>query len=287
MVYFRDFIDEKEKWITFVDSEFYPDYLDDALLNYAPTEERFAQLLDKAKDSENLYKLICKERLKLRIQLLRMFRKYVSPDTSVEMLKIISKSDKIIETFGNRFRLLPQVIEKFNSRPKPDEALAAVLHEYKDRGQKGYSLTGTFFNWFEEKFGDEFFIDGPIGAGKDIELNTIFTDYPKSRPVDFIIFKKLSKIPVIIGFARYDSDRGGAQEDDRTGGYGNAIREIDSYFENKNINIKILFLNDGPGLTLGSMWRDYANLEKMGNGDVMVLTLKMLETRLTKEWMLK
>jgi hypothetical protein len=287
MVKFADFSDEKEKWITFVDSDFYPDYLESALINYKPTEERFSELLSEAKDSEDLLKKIQEEQPKLRIQLLRVFRKYVSPDTSVEMLKVKGKTDKIISTFGKRFRKLTEVIEKFNTRPKPDEALAAVLHEYKDRGQKGYSLTGTFFNWFEEKFGDEYEIKGPVGAGKDIELSTIYKDYPKTRPVDFIIFHKETKKPVVIGLARYDSDRGGAQEDDRTGGYGNVIKEIDSYFEDKEINIKIVFLNDGPGLTLGSMWRDYASLEEMGNGDVIVITLKMLDTRLTKEWLEK
>ena len=42
MVKFGDFADEKEKWITFVDTEFYPDYLESAMLDYKPTEERFS-----------------------------------------------------------------------------------------------------------------------------------------------------------------------------------------------------------------------------------------------------
>jgi hypothetical protein len=285
MVKFGDYSNEKEKWITFVDSPYYPDILESAVLNYEPTEKRFGELLDSATDSANLYMLIIREHQRLRIQLLRVFRKYVSPDTSVEMLKRVGKADDLLDNFGHRFRPLDKVIEKFNSRPVPDIALAAILNEYKDRGQKGYTLTGVFFNWFVDNYGEEFSISGPIGAGKDIDLKQIFDDYPKSRPVDFIIHEIKSSNPIVIGFARYDSDRGGAQEDDRTGGYGNVIKEIDTYFENKEIDIKIVFLNDGPGLTLGSMWRDYASLEEMSDGDVMVLTLKMLGTRLTREWL--
>jgi hypothetical protein len=41
----------------------------------------------------------------------------------------------------------------------------------------------------------------------------------------------------------------------------------------------------GPGLLLGSMWNDYANLEKYGQSRVMVCTLKMLEERFTQSWL--
>lgn len=36
----------------------------------------------------------------------------------------------------------------FLSRPVPDEALCAVLWEYKDRGKKGYDMTEKFFAIF-------------------------------------------------------------------------------------------------------------------------------------------
>lgn len=94
----------------------------------------------------------------------------------------------------------------------------------------------------------------------------------------------MQNVPLVIGFARYDSDRGGAQEDDRTGGYGNAVREILEYSKTKGARLKILFLNDGPGLLSGSMWRDYTSLEDMALGRVMVVTLKMLDERVTREW---
>lgn len=50
---------------------------------------------------------------------------------------------------------------------------------------------------------------------------------------------------------------------------------------------KVVFLNDGPGLLLGSMWRDYAEIEKLGKGKILVTTLRMLDERLTKDWLEK
>jgi len=47
-----------------------------------------------------------------------------------------------------------------------------------------------------------------------------------------------SKYIVETGFARYDSDRGGAQEDDRTGGYKNCADEILTYCEDNSFNTK-------------------------------------------------
>jgi len=44
-------------------------------------------------------------------------------------------------------------------------------------------------------------------------------------------------------------------------------------------------VNDGPGLLLGSMWRDYAEIEKL-SPDVLVATIRMLDERLTAAWLL-
>lgn len=280
---FHDFGVEKAKWITFVQSDFFPNNLKAAKAKYEPLIRKFGELLQTAKTPQELYLLIMKEPMSKRIQLLRIFRKYVSPDTSVEMLKRSGKASELLTEFGDRFRSIELVRERFDSRPQLDEALIALLHEYEDRGKKGYQLTSIFFEWFRRKYGDRFILEGPEGAGKDIELNGVFRDYPTSRPVDFII-QNPSNLPLVIGFARYDSDRGGAQEDDRTGGYGNAVREILRYSDKKGLNLKILFVNEGPGLLLGSMWRDYASLEEISEGRVMVVTLKMLDERLTEEW---
>lgn len=53
----------------------------------------------------------------------------------------------------------------------------------------------------------------------------------------------------------------------------------------KGLNTKDYF-NDGPGLLLGSMWDDYSKLENVNPSKIMVLTLRMLNDRLTKEWLI-
>ena len=170
-------------------------------------------------------------------------------------------------------------------RPIPDEALCAVLWEYKDRGKKGYNLTAKLFKTLRERF-PSLTVKGPEGAGKDILLHDIFIGYPNhSRPVDFVIYDEDKTSILAIGLARYDSDRGGAQEDDRTGGYFNCARELFAYAKRKKLRTKLIFLNDGPGLLLGSMWDDYARLEQSQKGKIAVLTLRMIPERLSLNWL--
>src|SRR5262245_49193243 len=117
-------------------------------------------------------------------------------------------------------------------------------------------------------------------------MGNIFEDYPNPRrPVDFLIRATDVGNLWVVGLAHYDSDRGGAQEDDRTGGYRNCADEILNYAQTKNLNIKIIFLNDGPGLLLGSMWNDYAKLEQSWPEKIMVATLRMIPERLTLDWL--
>jgi hypothetical protein len=170
------------------------------------------------------------------------------------------------------------------SRPIPDEAICAFLWEYKDRGRKGYDLTEKFFLLLKEQFPD-YMIEGPERAGKDILLGSVFKDYPiPKRPVDFVIYNKKKEV-LAVGLARYDSDRGGAQEDDRTGGYKNCADEILTYCRDNELQTKVVFLNDGPGLLLGSMWTDYSEIESRWKDKIMVLTLRMVASRLTRNWL--
>ena len=280
---FRVLQEEGPKWITVISSEYYPDTLEAAKEYYRPALEKFRSLIDKVSTSEELYKEINKEKGWMHIQLHRIFRKYVSPGTSVEMLKVKSKEKMVLRDFSYQFRSLDIVKEVFSRRPFPDEALAAVLWEYKDRGQSGYRLTEEFFAKFRERFPD-LVIMGPESAGSDILLHTVLPDYPNQRrPVDFIIMDNGEAIAV--GLARYDSDRGGAQEDDRIGGYKNCADEVLRYSESNGKNIKVIFVNDGPGLLLGSMWKDYAYIEESWVDKILVITLKMMEERLTREWL--
>ena len=264
---------------------FYPDILEQACELYKPVLVYFSQILKSSASSEMLLVEISKlTQTWMRIQLLRVFRKYVSPNTSVEMLKAKNKIQMVCDTFGKDFRPINVVQRKFNQRPLSDEALCAVLWEYKDRGQKGYSLTETFFDMFQSKY-PKYSIEGPKRAGADVQLKDVFPSYPNpARPVDFVI-RNNNKEVLAIGLARYDSDRGGAQEDDRTGGYNNCAKEILSYVAKMGLKTKVIFLNDGPGLLLGSMWDDYSKLENIDHTKIMVLTLRMFSERLTEKWL--
>lgn len=273
-------------WITLANGEYYPDILTDAVMLYTPVLVMFEQLLKSSESSTKLFLHIAEVPEQwMRIQLARVFRKYVSPTTPVEMLKKKRSAELIVEQFGKAFRPIQVVQAKFTSRPTPDEALCALLWEYKSRGSKGYDLTGRFFELFKAHFPD-LKLEGPTGAGRDILLRSVFADYPTpKRPVDFIIYDTNGSDVLAIGLARYDSDRGGAQEDDRTGGYWNCANEILGYAKSHHLSTKVIFLNDGPGLLLGSMWNDYAQLEESWPGKIMVLTLRMVPERLTYQWL--
>jgi len=282
---FRDFQQDGHNWITLATGEFYPDILEDAVALYEPVLVVFKKLLQTSESSNALFMNISEIKPQwMRIQLCRVFRKYVSPATPVEMLKKKTNAAEICQQFGDGFRPIPQVQHAFMSRPFPDEALCAVLWEYKSRGQKGYDLTNKFFTMFRAKF-PFLSIEGPQRAGKDIRLGTIFKNYPNpNRPVDFLIYDEDGKHVLAVGLARYDSDRGGAQEDDRTGGYKNCADEILDYAQTHDLQVKVIFVNDGPGLLLGSMWADYSDLEDQ-NEAIMVVTLRMVPQRLTIDWL--
>ena len=284
MTTFASYKATASNWITIFDSPFYPDSLDEAKILYENVLLRFTEVVEQAKNSANLLEIITKEPDPLRIQLLRVFRRYVSPDTSVEMTKKKSKIPDIIKDFGYRFRPIEQVKQNLQSRPIPDETLMAILLEQSTRGQKGYDLTESFFLWFNKVFNKDYLIRGPVRAGRDVMLNEVLDNWQYKTPADMLI-SRLDGTPLVVGFARYDSDRGGSQEDDRTGGNRDKITEILGYAKTYNLPLKVLMLNDGPGLLLGSMWNDYANLEQYGQGRVMVCTLKMLEERFTQSWL--
>lgn len=285
---FRDFKpDERRNYITLSSGEFYPDILEDACRFYTPVLETFSEILCRSESSAALLMNIASiPNQWMRTQLCRVFRKYVSPETPVEMLKKSRRVKQICSEFGDGFRPIYTVQEKFESRPMPDEALCAVLWEYKDRGKKGYDLTEKFFDIMQSKFPD-LYIWGPKRSGLDVQPTEFWKDYPNSnRPLDFVISSKDKKVIYAVGFARYDGDRGGAQEDDRTGGYRNCSDEILEYVHSLGLRTKVIFLNDGPGLLLGSMWDDYSEIEERHPDDVKVVTLRMIDERITDKWLM-
>ncbi len=167
----------------------------------------------------------------------------------------------------------------------PDEALCPILWNHKDRGKKVRDLIERFFEMVRARSPD-LIIEGTERAVRDILLRAVFACYPNpTRPVDFVIYRKSKKDVLAIGNARHDSDRGGAQEDDRTGQYRSTIDEALGYAQEHNLRTKVILLNDGPGLLLGSMWDDYSKLEERHPDKVKVLTLRMGTERLTLEWL--
>lgn len=277
---------ERAKWITIFDSPYYPDFLPEREALHKPTLIEFRVLVEVSSSSEDLLRRIADFTGKQYIQLCRIFRKYVSPDTPVEMLKRKSDLEQNIIDFGARFRTLEEVKERLFARPEDDEVLFAILGEYDRRGDKGYTLTELFFDWFRAKFADVgFTIDGPTRAGADVSLRGTLPNYEHNTPADFVI--SYEGVPLTVGFARYDTDRGGSQEDDRTGGnYRHAVDVLAYAPPPGYFPLKVLFVNDGPGLLLGSMWRDYVTLEQIDRDRVMVCTLQMLDDRITLGWLL-
>jgi len=283
---FGDYKEDARSWITLASGEYYPDILVDACQLYTPVLVTFDKLLKSSHSSTDFFKTIMATPNQwMRTQLCRVFKKYVSPETPVEMLKRKCDADKICAEFGDSFRCITEVQQKFGGRPVPDEALCAVLWEYKDRGKKGYDLTERLFEILRSQYPDLTII-GPERAGKDVLLGQVFSDYTKpDRPVDFVI--KDSETMLAIGLARYDSDRGGAQEDDRPGQYREVAGEIIAYADAHQMSrLKVIYVNDGLGLLLGSMWNDYANIESQWKGRVKVVTLRMIAERISSTWLM-
>jgi hypothetical protein len=281
---FSDYKADASSWVTLLGGEYYPDILKDACALYRPVLALFGQLVKSSESSSRLFLgITAVAEAWMRVQLLRVFKRYVCAVLPVEMTKRKAKAAEFEKKFARQFRPISEVQKAFNSRPLRDEAMCALLWEYKDRGKKGYDLTERFFDLFRSNFSD-LQIVGPERAGKDILMKEVFEDYPNpNRPVDFVI--KDSCRTLAVGLARYDSDRGGAQEDDRTGGYADCANEFLGYTKKKGLKTKLIFLNDGPGLLLGSMWNDYAALEKSRKGKIIVLTLRMVTERITKQWL--
>jgi len=147
-------------------------------------------------------------------------------------------------------------------------------------------LTRLFFAWFEENYGELMTISGPRGAGPDIELSSVFPNFRGSFPCDFVIRVKESDEPVAVGFVRYDSTRGGAQSDDRTGGNSNKVALAKAFSAEHGDKFRVLFVSDGPGLAHGDIWKEARRLDGDWDGNVRVTTLKLAPLRVTPDWLI-
>jgi hypothetical protein len=122
---FGDYKKDAHNWITLATGEFYPDILPQACELYKPVLVMFGQFVRSSESSAALFRRICEvSEGWMRIQLARVFRKYVSPNTPVEMLKKKSSCESIIEYFGQEFRQISEVQRAYSSRPIPMKRFA-------------------------------------------------------------------------------------------------------------------------------------------------------------------
>jgi hypothetical protein len=272
----------------------FPESLTELKSKYERDIAAFKDLTSKCASSADLLSRIRSNEFKgdRRMALLKIFRRCVSPVLDTETSKKVKSisTESLIENYGYTFKPIEKLKEQF-AQMSPDQAaaLAALIGEYDTRGQLGYLLTDQFFNWFEQKFEDKFSIEGPRGAGRDVELSSVFANFQGNYPCDFVIREIKSGKVLAIGFARYDSTRGGAQSDDRTGGNSDKVSKAKEYLaksEEAGTSFRILFLADGPGLAHKDTWAEARVLDGGWDGNVRVVTLKTAEHRITDEWLL-
>ena len=277
--------------ITAIDSTIrFPEIVDVLVDKYGGAIDTFCQLIATSSSSaEVLRKIRTRSRdPDERMALLKMYRRCVAPVLDTEKTKKIRKVDTetLIENYGNTFKPITKLQRQFSALPKEYRyALAALVGEYDTRGQLRYQLTNEFFEWFEHYFSGLYTIEGPRGAGRDIELSELFPAFSGSYPCDFVIRRKADDQVLAVGFARYDSTRGGAQSDDRTGGNANKVEKAKAFASGLPKHLKLIFLSDGPGLEHGDTWEESCALDGQWDGRVRVTTLKLAETRISPDWL--
>ncbi|MCY7335792.1 MAG: hypothetical protein LH613_06200 [Chamaesiphon sp.] len=284
-------ISDLGKIITPIDSTIrFPESLEILINKYSGAVETFCQLIRECDSSEDVLRQIRQPEREAdeRMALLKMYRRCVSPVLDTETTKKIRKisTESLIETYGLTFKPIAKLKQQFQAMsPEYRFALAALIGEYDTRGQSGYELTGLFFDWFAAHFEGKYLIEGPRGAGRDIELSTLYPSYQGAFPCDFVIRRVSDNEVAAIGFARYDSTRGGAQSDDRTSGNANKVDKAKAFDQVTPTKLKIIFLADGPGLMHNDTWEESCQLDGQWDGRVRVVTLKLAAKRITSEWL--
>jgi hypothetical protein len=257
---------------------------------YEEAIRQFASLTFEASNSGNLLERIRTPAIQAdrRMALLKIFRRCVSGVCDTEATKKITTitTKSLVDNYGTTFKPISKLREQFADLSDVFVSVLAVsVGEYDNRGQQGYVLTGQFFDWFEERFKNQLTIEGPRGAGPDIELSTAMAGFRGSCPCDFVIHTRLDGRILAVGFARYDSTRGGSQSDDRTGGNAGKLYLIRTQCQRIRKPLRVLFVADGPGLAHKDTWREAVSLDGMWAGNVRVTTLKLANERVTLEWL--
>lgn len=282
-------LDNPTKYITAIDSGLkFPEVLTALRIKYQDDIDLFIKLIGNSSSSADLLHRIRSSGFPQgqRMSLLKMFRRCVSTVLDTEATKKLSNTtESFVEAYGSTFKQIDVLKSQFASiSDETKGALAALVGEYDTRGQSGYQLTGMFFDWFEKQFAGKLTITGPRGAGRDVELSTVFSDYAGSYPCDFVIHD-LKRQPLAVGFARYDATRGGAQSDDRTGGNANKVEKAKRYFESTGKRFRLLFLADGPGLAHKDTWAEACALDGDWEDSVRVTTFKLASEKVTLKWL--
>lgn len=225
-----------------------------------------------------------------RMTFLKLFRRCVSTVIDTETSKKIKTvpTQALIDAYSQTFIDIYSLKQFLNTMTSEQFAsLCCLLSEYDNRGNSGYILTSIFFNWFNNSFSNEFYIQGPISAGKDIELSSVVSDFTDSSfPCDFIIRNIINNEILAVGFSRYDSTRGGAQSDDRTSGNTLKVEKLKQYEKMTGNIIKIIFLSDGPGLAHNDTWNETCLLADSWEDNVRVTTMKIAHQMITRDWLL-
>lgn len=277
--------------ITAIDSGLrFPEVVPVMRERYEEGIRHFAALVEEATNSGDLLERIRTPQIPAdrRTALLKIFRRCVSGVCDTEATRKITaiSTQSLVDNYGSTFKPINKLKEQFADLTDVFISVLAVsIGEYDNRGQQGYVLTGQFFDWFEAHFENHLAIEGPRGAGPDVELSAVIPDFQDSCPCDFVIRRRLDRSVVSVGFARYDSTRGGAQSDDRTGGNSGKVYMIREYCQRSRKPLRILFLADGPGLAHGDTWREAVKLDGMWDGNVRVTTLKLADERVTLDWL--
>ena len=278
--YFQQ-IDDPNQVITAIDSALrFPEILGVLKAKYEEDIQVFRRLIQECESSTKLLERIRTNEFdaQRRMSLLKMFRRCVSPVMDTETTKKIKaiSTEVLVGNYGHTFKPISKLRTQFSNISQDSlSALAALIGEYDTRGQLGYQLTDQFFNWFEDAFRGQLQIEGPRGAGRDIELREVFPDFEESSD---------SRV-LAIGFARYDSTRGGAQSDDRTGGNSNKVDKAKKFCQATGKSFKLIFLSDGPGLAHRDTWEEACTLDGRWQGNVRVTTLKTAAERIRADWL--
>lgn len=285
-------IQDPTQIITAIDNAVrFPEILSVCSQKYAEDIQRFRMLVAQATSSADLLDRIRSRDYTgdQRMSLLKMFRRCVSPVLDTEMAKKITvvPTASLVAGLGHTFKPIGLLKSQFATlSPHEEAALAALIGEYDTRGQLGYLLTAQFFDWFDAHFRGSFSISGPRGAGRDVELSSIYSDYVGNFPCDFVI-RSADNVVRAIGFARYDSTRGGAQSDDRTGGNSDKVGKAREFCQAYGNQFRIIFLSDGPGMAHRDTWAEACNLDGSWDGNVRVTTLKTAAERIDASWLLR